>query len=409
VVLNASQFNAEQKESIMQAMLGSKKKAKQQCFSALANYITEEKWGWLRRADVGPDAKRHFIEDHAVCLGLVNVSEPTYADMSALYLLCIMDYEQAMAMPTAQKLIIVRQMKTEMKKKLKGRAQTCAELPADPSTFKEMHPSVWAAVFCNGPPVANKLSMEMPAVAGAIKVRGAVEQTSALAAPTMPFANRQAADMMQALMGMFQPAFQQMMAGSRSHGNAGAEDGVFTFLSPPIQRRSPLQLNMSPNSEHSSSPELQIVRANTVLNVDPAVSGAEVATARPDVDTTSASRARPSAVDVAACVRAAYDARKSNKDASKADDDDDDDDDEDASGETLVWKAMKKPSTKKAAGEKRNKKKAKKAAEIMKKPSASKKAKKRALVLGCSKCRYVPTGCSACKNPAFGGRRGSPA
>ena len=40
VVLNASQFNAVQKESIMQAVLGSKKKAKQQCFSALANYIT---------------------------------------------------------------------------------------------------------------------------------------------------------------------------------------------------------------------------------------------------------------------------------------------------------------------------------------------------------------------------------
>ena len=28
------------------------------------------------------------------------------------------------------------------------------------------------------------------------------------------------------------------------------------------------------------------------------------------------------------------------------------------------------------------------------------------LVLGCSKCRFVKTGCSACKNPKFKGRRG---
>ena len=28
--------------------------------------------------------------------------------------------------------------------------------------------------------------------------------------------------------------------------------------------------------------------------------------------------------------------------------------------------------------------------------------------LGCSKCRYVPTGCSTCKNPKFGGKRGCP-
>ena len=28
--------------------------------------------------------------------------------------------------------------------------------------------------------------------------------------------------------------------------------------------------------------------------------------------------------------------------------------------------------------------------------------------LGCSKCRYVPQGCSTCKNPKFGGKRGCP-
>ena len=32
--------------------------------------------------------------------------------------------------------------------------------------------------------------------------------------------------------------------------------------------------------------------------------------------------------------------------------------------------------------------------------------KKGQMVLGCSKCRRVPTGCSVCKNPAFGGVRG---
>ena len=36
------------------------------------------------------------------------------------------------------------------------------------------------------------------------------------------------------------------------------------------------------------------------------------------------------------------------------------------------------------------------------------KGGKKRLILGCSKCRFVCTGCSACKNPKFGGRRGHP-
>ena len=42
------------------------------------------------------------------------------------------------------------------------------------------------------------------------------------------------------------------------------------------------------------------------------------------------------------------------------------------------------------------------------KTQASAKAKaKTALVLGCSKCRYLKNGCSTCRDPLFKGKRGA--
>ena len=349
-------------------------RAKTQDYCAMAGYIDAARWETLRRVDVNHDVKRHLIMDLAIKLGLVNVSEPTYAHLVAIYLLCIEKYEVAISLPFEQKLVLVRLMRTEIKRKTKGHRQVVGNLPIDPLEFQSKEPDRWGAAYKHGPPVPHMWPTELAATESTIRVRGMRERSCSL----MPF---------------------QMQTPHGAHHGLLEIIGKFlaqNFL-PQLSNMAQTSQDAQYGSPRSQEPNITFMTPPRHLPLDLASDAGIAAVATPSVAITPCTpSARSSTTDVTLAIRKAYEQREERK-GGKHDDkrttSESDAEAEDPKKDACKTVSRKKKPEKKAGPEKKDLKKLKKKAE---------------LVLGCSKCRYAKMGCGACRDPSFGGARGAP-
>ena len=101
-----------------------------------------------------------FMHLHA--LGLRRPSEPTAQAMAVGLLLSSEGLEKSLALTMASRTQMVKTTKSWFLKScngLRAPAEWCWQLPPTPAKLQHLHPSLYAAGFAKGPPVACKLDM----------------------------------------------------------------------------------------------------------------------------------------------------------------------------------------------------------------------------------------------------------
>lgn len=195
-------------------------RAKLQDYEGILKFIPDRIWGILRAPESDLITKLGVLVDYSIALGLRNPSEPTFATMTSLLLVCDQGSEAAQALPPQQVRDLFSHLKKEFRKRaLKANVVECIPaLPENVASFAEKFPLTFQRAvgprgsFAKAPfsaldviAVRNKVSMRQ---------RGGAAQSLQPAAAATAAVNNPAA-MLSAMLAFaqhFAPQFQPQVA-----------------------------------------------------------------------------------------------------------------------------------------------------------------------------------------------------
>jgi hypothetical protein len=129
-----------------------------QDFRRIFDTFPESKWSVLSNPNVGMTGKRDMIMMHAIDLGAILPSEPTFKLFNSMAIVLSCLAQDAMSMSTPQKSALKDSVKSEWKRMTRSLKHRDGDawietLPAI-EEYKELYPSRYARVYANGPPQA---------------------------------------------------------------------------------------------------------------------------------------------------------------------------------------------------------------------------------------------------------------
>jgi len=187
--------------AIVSAGVGGALRAALQDFTALPNYGTKTFWTTLGCPMPGTEShKIHHVTSLASALGGVNLSEPSYAVLTAMFLVGSQGPHKTLAMDTPYLQSVLQLVKKSLRATRRIQPAGLQLLPYHPQEFAMSHPETHNSVFCQELPIGNPFGLALDEVVLKIKCRRASTQRQADDMQTMM------AMMLKQCMGNFGPA-----------------------------------------------------------------------------------------------------------------------------------------------------------------------------------------------------------
>ena len=134
-----------------------------QDFTNLHEYFTEEEWIRLGNESLGMSVKMDTILGRVISLGCRCPSEPTVKRMTSLMLAVAEPREKLGAMSSEQKLVSMRHLKNELKRRVRNAlapSSYVVTLPGNPADLKAVHPQLFMDAFGEQMPVPSRVDIQ---------------------------------------------------------------------------------------------------------------------------------------------------------------------------------------------------------------------------------------------------------
>ena len=221
-----------------------------QNYANMCAFIPQTLWLQLTNPDMDFVGKLRALMAHLAALGLRHPSEPTFATVTALAIVCHEGSDKAKAVSLDHLSDTYTVAKATWKKLRLGPAMEFVEsLPATAAAYQVAHPSLYVGTFLSGGPMASPVSaLDVAAVASAVPMRKRDGRKTAAVAQ-----QPQVLNMMQEMARFFMSSFQ---AGPQQNGIPGlqslrpvpngAQRPLTHGSSGPLQIRAPVQQQSEP-------------------------------------------------------------------------------------------------------------------------------------------------------------------
>lgn len=150
-----------------------RRRVKQQDFDAILNYLPAKLWSDLQgSADLMQ--KGRLLIDHCIAMGLMHPSEPTYATLTSLLMVCHSGVEGARNLQPGYLRDVLLHVKGTFKTRAKRAPslELVLQLPQEVAEFHDKFPRLYARAFASGPPAPSAVHViDVSVVRGCIQMR----------------------------------------------------------------------------------------------------------------------------------------------------------------------------------------------------------------------------------------------